>query len=237
MRNFFRNMAMRGFLGSAGDPGGSGGGADNVCETQLVGLIDRTATEITVPDSVAEIGAYAFYGCSRLSDIYLHSGIKNIGTRAFNTCTSLREISLPLSLESIGDYAFTGAGLYSVSLPAGVTIKKRAFASCSSLESVTFEGRPASITSDVFYDSNNLTIINVPWAEGAVANAPWLSIFPILGKILLERKIVGLFISNSPNVSGMAMFASLPLRNTVIVSAAHIWRIIFTLLILSRYSS
>lgn len=38
---------------------------------------------------------------------------------------------------------------------------------------LTFEGTPTSLDAAVFYNCNNLTIINVPWAEGAIANAPW----------------------------------------------------------------
>ena len=37
----------------------------------------------------------------------------------------------------------------------------------------TFEGTPRSIASNAFASCINLTTINVPWAEGAVANAPW----------------------------------------------------------------
>ena len=38
---------------------------------------------------------------------------------------------------------------------------------------MTFEGTPTSIASSAFSNCVKLTTINVPWAEGAVANAPW----------------------------------------------------------------
>jgi hypothetical protein len=41
------------------------------------------------------------------------------------------------------------------------------------LVSLTFEGTPESIANAAFVACDNLTTINVPWAEGAVANAPW----------------------------------------------------------------
>jgi hypothetical protein len=41
------------------------------------------------------------------------------------------------------------------------------------LETVTFEGKPTSIDSSAFTSCSKLTAINVPWAEGEVANAPW----------------------------------------------------------------
>ena len=60
------------------------------------------------------------------------------------------------------------------SLPEGVTsIGSNAFRSCTGLTTLTFKGTPTSIVSNTFSGCTNLTIINVPWAEGAVANAPW----------------------------------------------------------------
>ena len=48
-----------------------------------------------------------------------------------------------------------------------------AFCECSKLNEVTFKGTPTSIADDVFDECNALLTINVPWAEGEVANAPW----------------------------------------------------------------
>ena len=75
----------------------------------------------------------------------------------------------------IRDSAFYGCGnLALTSLPKGITsIGYYAFAHCTGLTSLTFLGTPTSIASSAFQNCTNLTTINVPWAEGAVANAPW----------------------------------------------------------------
>ena len=75
----------------------------------------------------------------------------------------------------IRDSAFYGCGnLALTSLPEGITsIGYYAFAHCTGLTSLTFLGTPTSIASSAFQNCTNLTTINVPWAEGAVANAPW----------------------------------------------------------------
>ena len=77
--------------------------------------------------------------------------------------------------ETIRDYLFFGCtNLALTSLPSGITsISNYAFGSCSSLVSLTFEGTPEHIGDGAFAGCDNLTTINVPWAEGAVANAPW----------------------------------------------------------------
>ena len=95
---------------------------------------------------------YAFYGCSSLALTTLPSGITNIGSGAFSDCTSLALTTLPSGITNIGSGAFLG---------------------CTSLASLTFEGTPRIIAPDAFAGCDNLTTINVPWAEGAVANAPW----------------------------------------------------------------
>ena len=59
-------------------------------------------------------------------------------------------------------------------LPSGLTaIKGTSFNNCKGLKTLTFKSNVTSIGSDVFAGCTNLTTINVPWAEGAVANAPW----------------------------------------------------------------
>ena len=84
--------------------------------------------------------------------------------------------TLPSNLTFIGTYAFRDCTkLALTSLPSGVTdIGNNAFQGCISLTSITFEGTPTrTISSSAFNSCTNLLTINVPWAEGAVANAPW----------------------------------------------------------------
>ena len=102
-------------------------------------------------------------------------GYKAIRDYAFYSCTSLALTTLPSGITSIGEGAFYGCtNLALTTLPSGITnIGVNAFVDCSSLVSLTFEGTPESIGDSAFVGCNNLTTINVPWAEGAVANAPW----------------------------------------------------------------
>ena len=102
-------------------------------------------------------------------------GYTSIRARAFKECLNLASISLPSGLTSIGNDVFNGcSNLALTSLPSSLTsIGVRAFEKCSSLTSITFEGTPSTIDSSAFTNCTKLTTINVPWAEGAVAGAPW----------------------------------------------------------------
>jgi hypothetical protein len=59
-----------------------------------------------IPETVNEIGAYAFYICKQLSEITLPNGITSIGNRAFYACEILHSITIPGSVTSIGEACF-----------------------------------------------------------------------------------------------------------------------------------
>ncbi len=130
---------------------------------------------VTLPDSVTQIMNGAFSMCSNLTSVALPDGITILAADAFRNCPKLELTALPASIMKIYNYAFDGCSkLALTTLPASVTnIEYRAFAACSGLTTITFLGTPTSIDSAAFKSCSNLTTINVPWAEGAVANAPW----------------------------------------------------------------
>ena len=152
----------------------------------------------SLPESLTSIGNYAFYYCTSLALTSLPEGLTRISGNAFYSCTSLALTSLPEGLTRMGNSAFSGCtNLALTSLPEGLTkiddnvfyscknlaltslpeslisIGNYAFSGCTSLTSITFKGTPSSIMSSAFNGCTNLTDIKVPWAEGAVANAPW----------------------------------------------------------------
>ena len=134
-----------------------------------MGIISRFPAGATKP-YIEEI----YNSDGQLIDVKMY-GYETIRDYAFADCTSLALTTLPSGITNIGDYAFADCtNLALTSLPSGITnINDSAFAGCSSLASLIFEGTPESIAGSVFFGCNNLTTINVPWAEGAVANAPW----------------------------------------------------------------
>lgn len=116
-----------------------------------------------------------FSGCTKLNLVSLPDGLASIESGTFADNYELYLTSLPAGLTKIDGAGFRNCYKLSITrLPPGImSIGSYAFSSCKGTTSLTFEGTPQSINSYAFINNPQLTTINVPWAEGAVANAPW----------------------------------------------------------------
>ena len=132
-------------------------------------------SSISLPSAITKISQYAFANCVTLDMSSLPSELTEIGVRAFAGCRVLRLSTLPPKLTTISVSAFDGCYELAIThIPSGVkTIGLTAFKLCDGLTSITFDGTPTSRAGSAFDECTHLTTINVPWAEGAVANAPW----------------------------------------------------------------
>lgn len=140
-------------------------------------LIDETdrpnITGITIPDSVKEIGSYAF-AFLKAASITIPSSVEYLGDNAFYLCKSLASIEFAENskLKTIDDYAFDCCGsLESITIPASVeTIGNRAFNQCNALENVTFaeNSRLKTLGDHLFSDLVNIDRITIPGSVTSV---------------------------------------------------------------------
>ena len=121
-------------------------------------------TDLIVPNSVTNIGEYAFCDCGSLSSVTIPNSVTSIEDSAFYGCSSLTSVTIPNSVTSIEDSAFYGcSSLTSVTIPNSVTnIGKHVFESCSSLTSVTIPNSVTSISSSMFHLCTSLTSVTIP---------------------------------------------------------------------------
>ena len=84
------------------------GGGDSGAEDMLKGLIERSATEITIPNGTTKIGDFGFANYSGLTSITIPNSVTSIGSSAFLNCAKLASITIPNSVTSIMNYAFKG---------------------------------------------------------------------------------------------------------------------------------
>ena len=129
----------------------------------------------SLPESIIKIGDNTFYFCSNLALTSLPENITSIEANAFYGCSNLTLTSLPENITSIKSNTFNSCyKLASISFPKNLNdISYYAFRDCTGLKQITFRSTVTSISTSAFSGCSNLTVINAPWAEGAVAGAPW----------------------------------------------------------------
>lgn len=129
---------------------------------------------INLPDGLTTIGQSAFKQCSNVEISSLPSGITSIGSDCFYGCAKFTATSLPSGLTQLSSNTFYSTGIAITTMPSGITkFYTGCFGGCLSLTSLTFLGQPTSIANSTFTNCTNLRDIYVPWASGAVSNAPW----------------------------------------------------------------
>lgn len=98
----------------------------------------RIIREVEIEDGVTNIGAYAFWKCSKITKVAIPESVTTIGNCAFEDCYELSDVSIPGSLISIGESAFQNCtSLESVVIPETMTsIGKSAFSGCENLSNV-----------------------------------------------------------------------------------------------------
>ncbi|GEM_PF-4726962 len=145
-----------------------------IIETATNKLIKGCDSTI-IPDSVTEIGDYAFYNCAALRDIVISGSVTAIGRNAFQECTGLTSIVIPELVTKIQVCAFRDcSGLTNVVIPDSVeVIEDYAFLGCPYLTSVNIPN-PAVIIAEIAFDDNTELIVKTE------------------GRLTLKRYVMGL---------------------------------------------
>lgn len=79
-------------------------------------ISDKQISEIDIPDSVKEIGSYAFRNCYYLTEVQIPESVTKIKDHAFFMCKNLNSITIPAQTTEIGAYAFGYNGHYDESV-------------------------------------------------------------------------------------------------------------------------
>ncbi len=151
-------------------------------------------TGVKMPDSVVEIGNYAFYSCKFLNsvkfsnavvsigngafegsglrkEIVLPSTVEYIGRNAFANCVELYGIILPENLKKISETAFAYSNLNTIAIPASVEeIGYNPFVGCGVLNRIEVSEQNQFFASDekgILYTKDMSTLVVCPTAISA----------------------------------------------------------------------
>ena len=121
-------------------------------------------TNVEIPNTVASIGKYQFYGFKKILSVDISNSVIEINSNAFSNCTSLKNVVIPDSVENIGSYAFYNcSNLVEIVIPDSVVkIGISAFSSCTNLKNVTISNSITSISDHAFAYCSNLCEIIIP---------------------------------------------------------------------------
>lgn len=167
-------------------------GNSNNSYTLLCGVVDKTLTEysiedgckfisgkafqscsswagdITIPDSVVDLGSYAFAGCSSLTKLTIGNNVKTQSYSegglhyAFQNCTSLKEAVIGDGVNYL-NYTFYGCkSLSDVTIGSGIkSIANYTFYNCSALKTITIKATTPPTLSGMS-GMSTLTTIYIP---------------------------------------------------------------------------
>ncbi|MBR0280218.1 MAG: leucine-rich repeat domain-containing protein [Oscillibacter sp.] len=140
------------------------------------------STEVDIPKGlgIKAICAGAFANQPYLSGVRIPEGVEVIENGAFSGCTSLSAVAIPGSVRKIGAAwernqrngtgAFEGcSGLRSVTFSEGLReIQFRAFAGCSSLETVSMPDSVEVLGQNAFWNCSALTSVRISRRVGRI---------------------------------------------------------------------
>lgn len=142
-------------------------------------------TAVTIPDTVKDMGEYAFGFCINLREAMIPDSVSSIGNycfyetgiekaifsksmeiipvAAFVNCKKIKRMVIPDHIISIGEAAFEGCtGLELITIPSSVNqIDRRAFADCTSLKEIVIPKGVTRIADNTFDGCTSLRSISI----------------------------------------------------------------------------
>lgn len=121
-------------------------------------------TKVTIPNTVREIGKYAFLDCTGLVEVNFSENLNRIGAMSFENCTGLTNIKIPNKCSIIEYRAFSGcAGITNLNIPNSVSsIENNAFSGCTGLKKLTFGTGITTIGKYAFNNCSGLSELIIP---------------------------------------------------------------------------
>lgn len=141
--------------------------------------------DVVIPDSVTEIGDFAFEYCTTLKSVRIPDSVTKIGYRAFRNCSKLESVEIPSSVTSIeGEAFYNTKWLYNqrkiaalvivnnvvidgydckgdVEIPEGITMISDYAFWYSKLKSVKIPYGVTELGTEVFADCYNLESVEI----------------------------------------------------------------------------
>lgn len=167
-------------------------------------------TSVSIPDSYAHIGSYAFYDCQNLQNVRFSSSLTAIDMGAFaesgltaadlsdtkitsvsdylfQNCETLKTVTLPDSLTRLGTASFRNSGITALTLPKGVTAIGESCFETSALQTIFLPESLETIGASAFRGDAGMTELYIP---EAVSNIGAYALYPMSVQSTLEVQCI-----------------------------------------------
>ncbi|MBQ8357683.1 MAG: leucine-rich repeat domain-containing protein [Clostridia bacterium] len=185
-----------------------------------IGGTNTITATFAIPEAVTSIGAYAFYGCTGITELNLPGGLTEVGTDAFMGCTGITKAIVPTA--AIGQ--FTNANLEYLEINGGAEIPASAFANFTGLISAKIGDTVTTIGSKAFSGCTALESITVPFignTKDGSANTAFKYIFGSVPASLKNIVITGGTTIAENAFSGCSNVISITIPETVTTIASN----------------
>lgn len=137
-------------------------GEDMPRKAPLKEVTGEALKRLYLPDTIREMGAYAFGGCSALEVIHLPEHLSVLPDHVFAGCISLKQIALPPQLSVIEGYAFYDCrSLEKLRIPETVQkIGAYACYNCRKMEEINIPRETNDLGTGLFLNCDKLTSIS-----------------------------------------------------------------------------
>ena len=140
------------------------------------------AQDVIIPNSVTEIGRYAFYKCANISEVTIPSGVTEIAIGTFGYCSGLSSITLPSTITSIDRDAFVDCGRPDVHI-SDLT------AWCNINFKALWSSNPLSHAKHFYLNGNEITDLIIPSDVSAI-NKYAFSDFEGLKSVTIPNSVI-----------------------------------------------
>ena len=137
-------------------------GEDMPRKAPLKEVTGEALKRLYLPDTIREMGAYAFGGCSALEVIHLPENLAVLPDHLFAGCISLKQIALPPHLSVIEGYTFYDCrSLEKLRIPETVQkIGAYACYNCRKMEEINIPRETTDLGTGLFLNCDKLTSIS-----------------------------------------------------------------------------
>ena len=137
---------------------------ESKAKKKLTGACALIKGTFDIPDSVTEIGEFAFCGCEELEGIIIPDSVNRIKKWAFAECKQIKNVIVPNSVKHIEEDVFSDCrNLITVTLPDKLKrIETELFFDCQNLENVVIPQGVNEIGECAFFQCYNIKNLIVP---------------------------------------------------------------------------